>query len=255
MTFTQPEKALCVLEFAKTESWTVVQRAFCRKFGKKPPEKKSIVRWHGKFIIDGCLCPAKRTGRPSTSKDVIEQVRTAFQQSPRKSIRRASRELQCPTTTVWCVIRRRLHMMPYKLQLVQHLKDTDKPLRRDCCIAMQQKMEDDGFDDRLVFSDEATFHINGKVNKHNTRIWGTENPQELREHQRDSPKVTVFCAMSKKAVCGPLFFERATVNGETYVHMLENWLMDKLSEKESGDFIFQQDGAPPHWSLTGLNSF
>jgi len=34
-------------------------------------------------------------------------------------------------------------------------------------------MEDDRFDDRLVFSDEATFHIKAKVNKHNTRIWGT----------------------------------------------------------------------------------
>ena len=52
--------------------------------------------------------------------------------------------------------------------------------------------------------------------------------------------------MSKKAVYGPFFFERATVNGETYLDMLENWLMDKLSEKESGDFIFQQDGVPPH---------
>ena len=59
----------------------------------------------------------------------------------------------------------------------------------------------------------------------------------------------MFCAMSKKAVYGPFFFERATVNGETCLDMLENWLMDKLSEKESGDFIFQQDGAPPHWSL------
>ena len=88
-------------------------------------------------------------------------------------------------------------MTPYKLQLVQHLKDTDKPLCHDFCIAMQPKMEDDGFNDHLVFSDEATFHANGKVNKHNTRIWGTENPHEL-EHQRDSPKMTVFCAMSKK---------------------------------------------------------
>ena len=137
----------------------------------------------------------------------------------------------------------------FKLQLVQHLKDTDKPLPRDFCIAIQQKMEDDGFDDRLDFNDEATFHVNGKVNKHNTRIWGTENPHEVLEHQRYSPKVTVFCAMSKKAVYGPFLFERATGNGETYLDMLENWLMDKLSEKESGDFIFQQHGAPPHWDL------
>ena len=93
MAFTPPEKAFCVLEFAKTETWTVVQHAFRRKFGKKPPERKSIVRWHGKFITDGCLCPGKRTGRLSTSEDLIEQVRTAFQRSPRILIRRASREL------------------------------------------------------------------------------------------------------------------------------------------------------------------
>ena len=80
-------------------------------------------------------------------------------------------------------------------------------------------------------------------------MWGTENPYELLMHQRDSPKMTVYCAMSKKAVYGPLFFEKATVNGETYLDMLENWLMDNLSGNKSGDFIFQQDGAPPHGNL------
>ena len=48
----------------------------------------------------------------------------------------------------------------------------------------------------------------------------------------------VFCAMSEKAVYGQFFFETATVNGETYLDMLKNWLMNKLSEKESVDFIF-----------------
>ena len=119
MAFTQPEMVFCVLEFARTESWTVVQCAFCRKFRKEPPERKSIVRWHGKFITDGCLCPAKRTGRSSTLEDVIEQVQTAFQRSPCKLIRKASRQLQCPTTTVWRVLRRRLHTTPYKLLKIE----------------------------------------------------------------------------------------------------------------------------------------
>lgn len=249
MAFSQQDKAFCVLQFAKTESWTCVQRAFRRKFEKEAPERKSIVRWHAKFVKDGCLCPSKRTGRPSTSKDAVEQVRTAFQRSPRKSVRRASRELQLAPATVWRVLRKRLQMVPYKLKLVQQLKDTDKPLRRDFCIAMQEKLEDNGFDDRLVFSDEATFHLNGKVNKHNTRIWGSENPHELLEHERDSPKVNVFCAVSKRGVYGPFFFEEATITGESYLNMLEDWLMAQLEEAESDDFIFQQDGAPPHWSL------
>ena len=64
MAFTKPEKAFCVLEFVKTELWTFVQRAFRTKFQKEEPERKSILRWHGKFMKDGCLCPAKRMGRP-----------------------------------------------------------------------------------------------------------------------------------------------------------------------------------------------
>ena len=225
MPFTKQEKSFCVLEFAKTESWTRVQRNFRTKFTKQPPDRRSILNWHAKFKEEGCLCPAKETGRPSTSDATVEQVRNAFQRSPQKSVKRASRELQLPSTTVWRIVRRRLHMTPYRL-------------------------EDDGFDDRLVFSDEATFHLSGKVNKHNTRIWGTENPHVTLEHVRDSPKVNVFCAMSKKRVYGAFFFEGATVNGEAYLAMLQNWLMDQLHEEESANFIFQQDGAPPHWCLT-----
>ena len=36
---------------------------------------------------------------------------------------------------------------------------------------------------------------------------------------------------------------------DKYFDMLENWLINELSKKESGDFIFRQDGAPPNWSL------
>ena len=36
--------------------------------------------------------------------------------------------------------------------------------------------------------------------------------------------------------------------------MLENWLMDELSEKESGDFIFRQNGVH-RIGTSGLDSF
>ena len=51
-------------------------------------------------------------------------------------------------------------MTSYKLQLVQQLKDTDEPACRDFCIAMQEKLAHDIFDDQLLFRDEATFHVN-----------------------------------------------------------------------------------------------
>ena len=55
--------------------------------------------------------------------------------------------------------------------------------------------EDEAFLKRVCFSDEATFHLSGKLNKHNVRIWGSENPHASRELQRDSPKVNVWCGI------------------------------------------------------------
>ena len=57
---------------------------------------------------------------------------------------------------------------------------------------MQEKLEEDEFNERRVFSDKATSHTNGKVNRHNVCIWGEENSHATIEHERESPKVNVF---------------------------------------------------------------
>ena len=110
---------------------------------------------------------------------------------------------------------------------------------------MQRKLEEDEFNERLVFSDQATFRTNGKVNKHNVRIWGEENPHATIDRERDSPKVNMFCAISKNHVHGPFFFEE-NVTGDVYLQVLQNWLMDELIANEHEDFVYQQDSAPPH---------
>jgi len=61
---------------------------------------------------------------------------------------------------------------------------------------MQDAMTEEGFLDRVVFTDESTFHSSGKVNRHNVRTWGTENPHEMVQHERVSPEINVFCTMS-----------------------------------------------------------
>ena len=63
---------------------------------------------------------------------------------------------------------------------------------------MLQNMEDDTFLPRLIFSDEATFHLSGKVNRHNVRVWGPQNPQEALEHERDPRKLMCFVLYRKQ---------------------------------------------------------
>jgi hypothetical protein len=187
------------------------------------------------------------------SDATVDHVRASFQRSPQKSTRRASRELQLPQITVSKILRKRLLMKPYKLQLVQALKPEDLAVRYEFCREILARIENDNdLPARFIFSDEATFHIKGKVNRHDVRVWGTENPHVTLEHERDSPKVNVFCAISKMKVCGPLFFGENTVTGNCYLDMLTLLLLPQLKE-DSNDFIFQQDGAPPHFHMTARN--
>jgi hypothetical protein len=100
---------------------------------------------------------SKSPGRPRVSDDNIERVRAAFQRSPRRSVARASRELDMPKITVWKVLCKRLCFKPCKMRLVQALTPADKVKRRDFCEEMQLKMEESDFVERLIFCDEATF--------------------------------------------------------------------------------------------------
>jgi hypothetical protein len=90
------------------------------------------------------------------------------------------------------------------------------------------------------------FHVCGKVNRHNVCIYGTENPHATVEHIRDTPKVNVCFAIFSCRVYGPFSFAEPTVTGIIYLDMLQLWLMPQLQE-DSEDFIFQQDGALPHF--------
>ena len=111
-------------------------------------------------------------GRARVSEEQVEKIHDAFKRSTHKFTRRASRELVIPHTTVWRVLKRRLHMKPCKLSLVQALTHNDKDMRREFCESMLEMVEDDEtLFSRLGFRDEATFHLCGTVNWHNVRIW------------------------------------------------------------------------------------
>jgi hypothetical protein len=70
--------------------------------------------------------------------------------------------------------------------------------------------------EKLTFSDEATFHISRKFNSNR---WEREKPQDVWQHDRDSPKLNMWCALRKSRIIGPLFLKGATVNSEFYPAM------------------------------------
>ncbi|GFU46681.1 hypothetical protein TNCV_1546881 [Trichonephila clavipes] len=51
------------------------------------------------------------------------------------------------------------------------------------------------FIQRILFSDETHFWLNGYVNKQNCRIWSEANPQVYVETPLHPEKLTVWCAL------------------------------------------------------------
>jgi hypothetical protein len=107
----------------------------------------------------------------------VEGVRASFLRSPKKSTRRASRELSDVShMTVWRVLRKILSLRPYKFQLLQELKPSDRPHWRNFCTYMLNRLEEDNlFLDKVVFSNKATLRLSGKFNRHDVIMWGLQN--------------------------------------------------------------------------------
>ncbi|GFQ96697.1 DUF4817 domain-containing protein [Trichonephila clavata] len=125
------EKAYRVFEYAKTSLVTVVQRHFRTNFRKEPPHRHNLSRWVKQFQDTGCLCKNESPRQKETKPEVIERISYSFLRSPSKSTRRAGAELAVPYSTAWRVLRKRLQFEPYRYQMVQALKPTDNPLRKN----------------------------------------------------------------------------------------------------------------------------
>ncbi|KAJ8867021.1 hypothetical protein PR048_032883 [Dryococelus australis] len=190
-------------------------------------QNHSTLQYSRQYQDTGCLCKGKSTW----SNETMERARGRYVPNPRQSTPRATRELGIPQPTT------------YRLQLLQHLHPEDYATTVEIC----EHMQEDKLATRLVFSDEATFHLSREVNHHNVRIWGIGNHHASVQHVRDSPKLCVFCVISQTKVYGPRVFSlENTVTGLSYLDMLQLWLFPQIRE-DSANFVFQQDGAPPHW--------
>ena len=172
-------------------------------------------------------------------------MRVAYTRTPRKSICRASTQLQIPRSTIHKVLHRNVRLYAYNVQLLQALKPDDKPRRKEFAVTMLDGLDSDpGFLKRVCFSDESIFHVSGLTNRHNSRIWGSQNPYENYELERDSPKLNVWCGIMHDKIIGPFFFAEKSIIVKIYLNLSTEYVSPQLEQFEQ-QVIFQQDGAPP----------
>ncbi|EFN81054.1 hypothetical protein EAI_05801, partial [Harpegnathos saltator] len=132
----------------------------------------------------------------------IEAVRESVVESPGISIRHRGQKLDISRSSVQRILTKDLHLHTYKVQLTHALKPTDHAQRREFVEWIMEQQVDADFSNKSIFSDEAHFHLDGLVNRHNCRIWGSENPRMTVEKQMH-PRVTVWCGVWAGGIIGP----------------------------------------------------
>jgi hypothetical protein len=125
----------------------------------------------------------------------------------------------------------------------------DNPDRRlEFCEWIQRKVgEDAQFLGVIVWTDEATFKLNGTVNWHSCVYWSSENPNVHVNKAMNLPGLSVWCGMSSRGAVG-LFFFKGTVTGAAYLNMLQESIVPTVCQLYGDEGMwYQQDKAPPHY--------
>ena len=209
-------------------------------------QSRNITSLIRKFESTGSVNDAQRAGRPvvATSLEKSNELQESLLRTPQKSSRRFSVELAISDRSVRRMLKK-LKMKPYIPRVLQSLHDGDQDRRLQFCeIFMTKVNEDVTFLDKIWWSDEATFKLNGHINRHNCVYWSNDNPHVILEKDNNLPGLTVWAAISCMGLIGPIFFE-STVNQDNYLHMLQTEFWPRVENQN--DIYFQQDGAPPHY--------
>lgn len=175
---------------------------------------------------------------------------------PHISTREIQRRLGIPRSTASRILRN-YHFHPYHITLTQALTDDDTHLRVAFCLWAQRKIRiSPDFFLYVLFSDEATFHNTGQLNRHNCHYWSVENPHWHRQVDfQHRWSLNVWCGIINGYLVGPFFFP-GRLNSAEYLRFLRDELAILLMDVDLNTrcrMWYQHDGAPAHWGVIVRN--
>lgn len=235
-------------------SYQAVADLFNERFPNRPPiSKNGVVTTVRRFEEHATLKDLPRSGRPktATNEDMATDVLVTVMEEPHSTTRNLGTEFNISTYSVRNILKSNSYH-PFKVHLVHELSGDDFDRRIEYCDTMMQKLDTDpNFVNNIVFSDEASFLLNGNLNRHNCRYWSEKNPHWKREaHTQHPQKVNVWSGLIGSNVIGPFVID-GNLNGDTYRNLLVDRIIPAIRNLglNFDSVWFQQDGAPPHYAV------
>ena len=236
------ERIQIVLLFGKFESFNEVQCHWSNHFSSQASDKQTISSIVTKFKQTGSVLDLPRSVR---TQEMIKKVENLIQDRPNISVSAGALELDISPSSFYRTIKE-LGFRPFKPCAAIDLSDDDFDRRQEFCESMIDRINaEPGILDKIIWSDESEFKLNGTINRHNCRYWASTNSHELIPRSQYADGVMVWCGITSSGIIGPYFFE-GNVTGTSYLRMLEDYVWPRVKHKR---MYFQQDGAPAHYSL------
>lgn len=209
-----------------------------------------------KFEETKSLHDKSRSGRPSLDEErqapIMDALQTVQSASPYgiATSSQVSNRTGIPASSVRRIMRKSIGLYPYKLTTAQAITDDDKVKR---LAFAEYLLAHEDIIDTILWTDEAYFSLDGRVNTHNCVIWAFEKPSQSLARHLHSPKICVWMGLTATFKLKPFFFP-ATVNADNYLDLLRDHVMPQLRRKRKmSTVVFQQDGAPPHYGTAVRN--
>ncbi|GFV09631.1 uncharacterized protein TNCV_2937421, partial [Trichonephila clavipes] len=189
------------------------------------PDAKTIRTLFAKFQRTGSVTDdlVGNVGRKQTAvtPQNVATVSGIIQQNPMSSVRRTASEAGLKRSSTQKILRKSLHMFPFKISTHHAVPVRAVQQRDDFANQMLTMIDSEGFD-------------------------GSENPYWCEVKPLYSRKVTVWAAVCSRGLIGP-FFIRETVTSERDVTILEQFVAtQQVLENRPRTEWFMQDGARPH---------
>lgn len=216
---------------------------------RRKPNKNAFIKAMNRFNRTASAAYEKKVRIKTVVNEENEfNALLSITENPHTSTRIISREQEIGRTSVRRIIsKNKLH--PFHIQLHQELINDDFLQRVTFCQWAQRKINNEQtFFEFVMFGDEATFHRNGALNRHNFHYYSTTNPHYIVTHSQTRWSLNVWGGVLGEYVIGPYFFERR-VTGEVYLDFLENRLPELLENVPLNirqRMWYLHDGAPVH---------
>lgn len=245
-------------EIAKIVSYSIALdcekgcRRFQEEFNKEPPPVRTVREWKNRFLKTLTILPKSRS-HPQERENKIDdntkdRIVTEMGDGTCKSQRAAAKRFGMAQSSINKILKQR-QIKAYKYTMVQKLKEDDLPKRYNFCAHVNNSIQNDrNWLKRIIFSDEATLHLNGTINCHNCYYYARENEHRIMEKPLKSASITIWTMIPYD---GRLQFRilNQTMNGDRYEEVLSQIVIPTLNQVRYLHHIYQQDGASVHWTL------